>query len=69
MPAAAQYSRRIVGWDTAERIDRILALMLLDDALQSRRVFPGLVHNSNRTANTRPTSTSSDSLEFRLSAA
>lgn len=42
------YSRRIVGWNTAERIDRYLTLTALEDALRSRRPRPGLIHHSDQ---------------------
>jgi len=42
------YSRRIVGWDTADRIDRWLTLTALDQALRTRRPKPGLIHHSDR---------------------
>ena len=42
------FSRRIVGWNTADRIDRRLALTALEDALRRRRPEPGLVHHSDR---------------------
>lgn len=42
------YSRRIVGWNTADRIDRFLTLTALEDALRSRRPQPGLVHHSDQ---------------------
>jgi len=42
------YSRRIVGWNTADRIDRQLALTALEDALRSRRPEPGLIHHSDQ---------------------
>jgi len=42
------YSRRIVGWNTAERIDRHLALTALEAALRARRPQPGLIHHSDQ---------------------
>jgi putative transposase len=42
------YSRRIVGWNTAERIDRHLTLTALEEALRHRRPKPGLVHHSDQ---------------------
>jgi len=42
------YSRRIVGWNTADRIDRWLSLTALEDALRRRRPKPGLVHHSDQ---------------------
>jgi putative transposase len=42
------FSRRIVGWNTADRIDRRLALTALEDALRRRRPEPGLVHHSDQ---------------------
>jgi transposase InsO family protein len=42
------YSRKIVGWSTAERIDRMLPLQALDTALQVRNPPPGLIHHTDR---------------------
>ncbi len=42
------YSRRIVGWNTADRIDRFLALTALEDALRKRCPKPGLIHHSDQ---------------------
>lgn len=42
------FSRRIVGWNTADRIDRRFALMALEEALRRRRPEPGLVHHSDQ---------------------
>jgi transposase InsO family protein len=42
------YSRRIVGWNTAERIDRFLTLTALEEALRARRPEPGLIHHSDQ---------------------
>lgn len=42
------YSRRIVGWNTADRIDRQLALTALEEALRTRQPEPGLIHHSDR---------------------
>jgi transposase InsO family protein len=42
------YSRRIVGWNTADRIDRQLALTALEDALRTRQPEPGLIHHSDQ---------------------
>jgi transposase InsO family protein len=41
-------SRRIVGWNTADRIDRWLALTALQQALRERRPAPGLIHHSDQ---------------------
>lgn len=42
------FSRRIVGWNTADRIDRFLTLTALEDALRERRPNPGLIHHSDQ---------------------
>jgi transposase InsO family protein len=42
------YSRMIVGWSMAERMNRRLALDALDMAVGRRRPGPGLVHHSDR---------------------
>jgi transposase InsO family protein len=42
------YSRRVVGWELARRIDTALTLAALERALAARRPAPGLVHHSDR---------------------
>jgi transposase InsO family protein len=42
------YSRKIVGWSTAERIDRTLTLLTLERALRTRRPSPGLIHHTDQ---------------------
>lgn len=42
------YSRRVVGWNAAEKIDRQLALTALERALRMRMPEPGLLHHSDR---------------------
>jgi transposase InsO family protein len=42
------YSRKIVGWSTAERIDRMLTLTTLETALRVRQPSPGLIHHTDR---------------------
>jgi transposase InsO family protein len=42
------FSRRVVGWSTADRISHELALQALRNALRARRPPPGLVHHSDR---------------------
>jgi len=42
------YSRKIVGWSTAERIDRMLTLTALEIALRHRRPSPGLIHHTDQ---------------------
>ena len=42
------FSRRIVGWNTADRIDRWLTLTALQRALRVRRPKPGWLHHSDR---------------------
>ncbi len=42
------YSRRIVGWNTASRIDRWLPLTALEKALRLRKPLSGLVHHSDQ---------------------
>lgn len=42
------FSRRIVGWNTAERIDRWLTLTALQKAMRTRRPKPGLIHHSDQ---------------------
>ena len=41
-------SRRIVGWNTADRIDRYLVLTALERALRKRQPAPGLIHHSDQ---------------------
>ena len=42
------FSRRIVGWNTADRLDRYLTLTALEEALRQRRPAPGLLHHSDQ---------------------
>jgi putative transposase len=42
------YSRRIVGWNLAEKITTELALTALSNAIESRQPAPGLIHHSDR---------------------
>ncbi len=42
------YSRKIIGWNTADRIDRMLTLTALETALRVRRPSPGLIHHTDR---------------------
>jgi putative transposase len=42
------YSRKIVGWSTAERIDRMLTLSALEKALRVRQPSPGLIHHTDQ---------------------
>ena len=42
------FSRKVVGWSTANRISHSLALEALRNALRSRRPASGLVHHSDR---------------------
>jgi len=42
------YSRKIVGWSTADRLDRSLTLAALDRALRMRSPRPGLIHHSDQ---------------------
>ena len=41
-------SRKIVGWNTANRIDRWLTLTALEQAFRERCPKPGLIHHSDR---------------------
>jgi transposase InsO family protein len=41
-------SRRVVGWNTADRIDRWLTLTALQQALRDRKPAPGLIHHSDQ---------------------
>jgi transposase InsO family protein len=41
-------SRRVVGWNAADRIDRWLTLTALKQALRERRPAPGLIHHSDQ---------------------
>ncbi len=41
-------SRRVVGWNTADRIDRWLPLTALQQALRERQPAPGLIHHSDQ---------------------
>jgi putative transposase len=42
------YSRRIVGWDLAPKINTELTLTALRKAIESRQPAPGLIHHSDR---------------------
>jgi len=41
-------SRRVVGWNTADRNDRFLVLGALNSALERRQPAPGLLHHSDQ---------------------
>ena len=41
-------SRRVVGWNTADRIDRWLTLTALSEAIRERQPKPGLIHHSDQ---------------------
>jgi transposase InsO family protein len=41
-------SRKIVGWNTSDRIDRFLTLTALESALRIRQPSQGLIHHSDR---------------------
>ena len=41
-------SRRVIGWNTADRIDRWLTLTALQQALRERQPAPGLIHHSDQ---------------------
>jgi len=42
------FSRRVIGWQLGESLEAKLALGALEQALNERRVEPGLVHHSDR---------------------
>lgn len=42
------FSRKIVGWNTSDRIDRFLTLTALESALNIRQPLRGLIHHSDR---------------------
>jgi putative transposase len=42
------FSRRVVGWQLAERIDAELALVALEQALKRRQPSVGFIHHSDR---------------------
>lgn len=42
------YSRKIVGWQTGERIDGALTLRALESALDRRQPSPGLIHHTDQ---------------------
>lgn len=42
------YSRRCVGWNLSRRMDALLVLGALENALATRDVKPGLIHHSDR---------------------
>lgn len=42
------FSRRVVGWDTSDRLHRELAITALRKAIIMRRPKPGLIHHSDR---------------------
>ena len=41
-------SRRVVGWNTSDKIDRFLTLTALESALTIRQPLRGLIHHSDR---------------------
>lgn len=43
-----QFSRRVVGWETSDRLPRELAINALRRAITMRRPKPGLIHHSDR---------------------
>lgn len=42
------FSRKVVGWAISIKIDAELCLRALDDAIESRKPSPGLIHHSDR---------------------
>lgn len=42
------FTRKIVGYALSDRLDASICLKALDDALQSRKPKPGLIHHSDR---------------------
>jgi putative transposase len=42
------FSRKVVGWELARKIDRRLSLAALEMAIEQRQPPPGLVHHSDR---------------------
>jgi putative transposase len=42
------FSRKIVGWNAGDRIDRFLTLTALESALTIRQPLQGLIHHSDR---------------------
>jgi len=42
------FSRRMIGWELERRLDAGLCLTALENALQGRKVRPGLIHHSDR---------------------
>ena len=44
------YSRRVVGWSLSDRIDEMLALSALHQAVKTRRPPQGLIHHTDRGA-------------------
>jgi transposase InsO family protein len=42
------FSRKIVGWNLGPKLTTDLALTALQNAIESRRLAPGLIHHSDR---------------------
>ena len=42
------FSRKVIGWNLSRRLDVSLTLTALECALTSRRLSPGVIHNSDR---------------------
>lgn len=42
------YSRRIIGWETSNRLKKDLAITALKRAIATRQPAPGLIHHSDR---------------------
>ena len=45
------YSRRIVGWETSDRLKKNLAITALKRAIVTRQPLPGLIHHSDNRLN------------------
>jgi transposase InsO family protein len=42
------FSRKVVGWAISLKIDSVLCMRALEDALEKRQPLPGLIHHSDR---------------------
>jgi len=42
------FSRKVVGWASAKTLSRTLTMCALENAIQSRRPKPGLIHHTDR---------------------
>lgn len=45
-----QYSRRILGWETSDRLKKGLTIIALKRAIATRHPAPGLIQHSDRSS-------------------